>query len=329
MTNPFDTIISLPHILAVLALSLAGFLLTLLIRGIKGEGWGDGAINGLEAALTILAGSVLAQLATAFLIWLGGGTTGALTATGFFLLIWPGIINLIGWPITGGAVIGADGLTWFALAVGAGAGFFDGFRKVHKWAGPGVLTFTADMVWGLPLTVNALLIHLINLFWGEAKPDGRTGATRYESGFRTYGDFAFTQGNVLSNLSEGPGQPLNNHEQTHVLQNRIFGPLFWTTYFGWLILFGLFGLIGMAVGWGKNSAGVKISNSFPMWWGYFNNPWELWAYSHNPGGRTSNLPRGDGLGWVDWPGVLKVIFSIIGLAILIGLDLLVVWATWF
>ena len=66
-----------------------------------------------------------------------------------------------------------------------------------------------------------------------------------------------------------------------------------------------------------------------MWWGYFNNPWELWAYTHNPTGRTGNLPSGDGLGWLDWPAALDVIFGIIGLAILVGLELLVIWSVWF
>jgi hypothetical protein len=66
-----------------------------------------------------------------------------------------------------------------------------------------------------------------------------------------------------------------------------------------------------------------------MWWGYFNNPWELWAYTHNPAGRTSNLPSGDGTGWLDWPDTLKVIFTIIGEAILVLLILLSVWMIWF
>lgn len=334
MSNPFEMIFSLTNIGIMFALSLAGFLLALIVRAIQGKPGGTAVLNGLEAGLCMLGGQMVAQLTVAFFIWLGGVTGAAQIGTGFFFLIWPGLIDLFAAPFMNEPLIGTYGLGWFALAVGAGGGFFEGFHRVHKWAGPGILTFLADYSWGLPLTVNAFLIHLINLIWGTAQEDGRHGAHRYVSGFRIKGNFAFTQGNLLSNLNYGPGQPyapgedLYDHEQTHVLQNRLFGPFFWMIYFGWLILFGLFGLIGSLVSWGKNSAGIRIAADFPMWWGYFNNPWELWAYTHNPSGRTGNLPSGDGTGWLDWPVVVKVILVILGVALLLLLILLAVWGIW-
>lgn len=330
MTNPFLNIIGLWAILIVLGLSIVGFLLALFIRIGQGKGAGAAALNGLETGLCVLLGGLLAQAMVALPLWLGDGSKAAEIGTSFFFLIWPGIVNLAAAPFSGNqALIGTDGIMWFALAAGAGIGFFDGFRRIHDWAFPGILTFIGDLTWGLPLNVNAFLIHLINLVWGTPQDEPRKGAHRYVSGFRIKGNFAFTQGNLLTNLSSGPGTGIYNHEQTHVLQNRVFGPFFWMTYFGWLILFGAIGLIGSLVSRGRNSAGVRLGADYPMWWGYFNNPWELWAYTHNPTGRTGNLPSGDGLGWLDWPAVLKVIFTIIGEAILVILILLSIWMIWF
>jgi hypothetical protein len=329
MDNPFSDIFSWERIAVSLVLPAVGFLLAFIIRKVEGQDWGRSALIGLETSLTMLAGMYLAQLTVAVPIWLGDGSTAAEIGTGFFFLIWPGIVNLFAAPFTEGALIGANGLTWCALAVGAGIGFYDGFRRIHKWMGPGVLTFLGDLTWGLPLSVNALIIHLINTYWGDEQGETRRGAHRYKNGFALKSGFAFTQGNVLSNLNKAPGDPLYIHEQTHVMQNRVFGPFFWVTYFGWFILWAIVAAIAWLCSWGKNSANVRLANHYFMWWPYFNNPWELWAYTHNPTARTGNLPPGDGLGWLDWPGVLKVIFSILGLAILLGLTIISVWRIWF
>src|SRR5262249_26010270 len=61
----------------------------------------------------------------------------------------------------------------------------------------------------------------------------------YEGGFALKSDFAFTQGNVISNAGQG-GKGINasfiaNHEELHVWQSRIFGPLFQVTYIVWAV----------------------------------------------------------------------------------------------
>ena len=334
MNRSFEDIFSLERLAIVLVVSSLGFLLALIVRAIQGKPAGEAALNGLEAGSCMLAGMLLAQVTVAAAILMGDYSTSAQVVTSLFFLIWPGLVNLVALPFTDGPLIGTYVLLWIALAVGAGAGFFDGFFRIHKWAGPGIITFLGDFTWGLPLTVNALVIHLINLIMATHQQDGRRGAHRYLGGFRIKGNFAFTQGNLLSNLGDAPpaagstGESLYTHEQTHVLQNRVFGPVFWITYFGWLILFGLFGLIGSLVSRGKNSAGVRVAADSPMWWGYFNNPWELWAYTHNPTARSYNLPPGDGTGWLDWPPALKVIFTILGMGLLGLLIGLTVWGVW-
>jgi hypothetical protein len=306
------------------------FILAFLIRAIQGNGAREAAKNGGEAALSAFAGSILAQVTVAIFLSLGGETPGAIYVTGLFFLIWPGLIDLVASPFRpGDPLIGAEGLLWFAYAVGAGAGFFDGFRRTHDWSGLGVPRFLGDMTWGLPLTVHALALHIIDTIFGTVSSDARQGATRYSGGFRIKGNFAFTQGNVLSNLSRGPGDTLYAHEQVHVFQNRVFGPLFWMTYFGWLILFGFFGLVAWAIFRNAtNASGTPVASSFPMWWGYFNNPWELWAYGKNPDGRLWNLPNQQPSAALNWPAALKVLLVAAGMAVLCGLWLLTFISTY-
>lgn len=318
------------RIAACLIAGAGAFVLTFIIRLIQGRGAGDAASNGGEAFLTTLGGAILAQLTVAIFLHLGGETPGAVYLTGLFFLIWPGIIDLVASIFRpGDPLIDAQGLLWFAFIAGTGIGFYDGFRRIHDWTGTGALTFIADVTWGLPLNVNALAIHIINILTATAIDERRKGAHRYEGGFRIKGNFAFTQGNVLSNLSVGPGNDLYEHEQVHVLQNRMFGPLFWITYFGWLILFGFLGCISWLIFRNAtNSSGTPIAGSFPIWWGYFNNPWELWAYGKNPGARTWNLPGQQSAGALDWPQPLKAILVIIGLIPLAGLWGLLFVNTW-
>jgi hypothetical protein len=307
-----------------------GFILTFLIRAIQGRTAGESAAQGGETFLTTFLGSLLAQLTVAVFLHLGDETPGAVYATGLYFLIWPGLIDLVAAIVRpGDPLIGAHGLLWFAFAVGAGAGFFDGFRRTHNWTGLGVVTFLADMTWGLPLTVHALALHLINTIFSTAADEPRRGATRYLGGFRIKGTFAFTQGSVLSNLKVLPGDSLYEHEQVHVFQNRLFGPLFWMTYFGWLILFGFIGSIVWLIRRNAvNAWGTPYASAIPMWWGYFNNPWELWAYTKNPDGRLWNLPNQQPVMALDWPLPFKVIAVAVGMALLGGLWLLVFINTW-
>jgi hypothetical protein len=61
------------------------------------------------------------------------------------------------------------------------------------------------------------------------------GSHGYRGGIGLQG-FATTMGNVTTQLGTGPGADdvIANHEEVHVWQSRLFGPLFPTTYAGWM-----------------------------------------------------------------------------------------------
>jgi hypothetical protein len=126
--------------------------------------------------------------------------------------------------------------------------------------------------------------------------------------------FAFTQGNVMSALPDGPDTGLYNHEQTHVLQNRLFGPFFVLSYLGWMVLMFIPGLIAGAISAGV-AAGIER-------FCYFNNPWEAWGY------KVQNLDRALFGPQLIWSNVLVVVISVVyflGAIVLAGLAMTAVW----
>jgi hypothetical protein len=344
-------------------LGLIGGIAALVARIIKGADAARALLTGLETFLTTMLGAIIAFTFVRLLLWLAGDTHQAAVVVGTFVLIWPMILDVI-W---GGIVttfqlqhsplaLDAERLPYFALTTGALIGFFDGYRQIHAWSkGRGFLTFLCDITWGLPLAPNAVLMHLINFpnlfktsppiggqIWMAAlhqdKP--RAGAHIYLTGTRLKEGFAFTQGNVISNLWLERGPPIalgiEEHERTHVLQNRLFGPLFWTSYVSWLIVFGAFGLIwGAFAGSNRkhaNGAALEPGSRGPFWWGYLNNPWEVWAYKHNPGGRMTDnpaAPTGYNDTMLSWPVAVVVTFMIFLFAGVGALLFQIVRNTWF
>lgn len=269
---------------AALALGAAGAVLA-LVRGGPGRG-----LRALETAALTIAGALLAHGFLALVLSFGDGSEVWTTVTGLLLLIWPGLVDLAAAPF-GVQPIGADALLWIALAVGGLTGLIDGLYAVHRWRPLGLLGFALDVTWGLPGSVNALLIHLWNLPAGlraldapgcePGEREARRGAHRYRRGFTPGPGFAFTQGTVMSNTGDhGPGSDLFRHEQVHIWQSRLAGPLFWSSYLAWMAL---------AAGPALVAALVlrRPVREFVEWWTYDQNPWEVMAYSlANPGVRA-------------------------------------------
>jgi hypothetical protein len=113
----------------------------------------------------------------------------------------------------------------------------------------------------------------------------------------------------MSNMgSDGPGSSLWKHEKTHILQNRIFGPVFPLTYLGWMALFFIPSLVApffTSHSWKDSIEG----------WCYFSNPWETWAYK--VGGSYSNPAV--------WPELASIIVGVIlGLGAIAGFIVAVV-----
>jgi len=232
---------------ATVAAFAVGFVAGLIYGLANGQGWSS-LLTALETALTTTIG-----------MWLGG-------ITGF----------LVGGPI--GLVIGA--------IMGGMNGLISGMTGIYNWASiDGWLSFLSDSTWGLLGTSLGNIVHVINLFYGNANYRSdlshRQNRHVYEGGFALKSDFAFTQGNVISNAGLGRGAGgvnasfIAQHEELHIWQSRIFGPLFQATYIVWAV--GGF-LVG-TVWWFFNTNqdyGSVIETAV-----YYDNPFEYWAYKND------------------------------------------------
>jgi hypothetical protein len=169
-----------------------------------------------------------------------------------------------------------------------------GIYRIYNWKGFGWLAFPLDVTWGLPGNTIGTLFHLVNLGWGDHSDDTRLNLHRYASGITLSGG-GLTAGNVISHVTDSPptesylpgpvptlqhwvAGPTYRHEATHVLQNRAFGPFHPLSYFGWMFVWLIPGMIAGLVVAGP---GGIFTGAYR--WCYMNNPWEAWAYDAGDG----------------------------------------------
>lgn len=177
-----------------------------------------------------------------------------------------------------GAATGAAGLN----------GAISGAKGIYQWRRPhGWVCWALDSTWGLISVAGGVVLHLVNAAYPSSYFDGmsrRTNQHVYEGGFTFRSRFAITFGNVVSAAGGDAGlrgesppvmrrrQLVEAHEGTHVLQNRLFGPLYVLGYGAWLILAGAAGLVvGLVL---DRSNWHSVVETFA----YYNNPFEYWAY---------------------------------------------------
>lgn len=246
---------------------VVGFVTGVIVGIAEGRSFGDTLLLGLEAGLCGAAGAWLAYITV-------GAATAALGALGLGL----------GSGITTGLTVGA-------AVVGGLNGVISGSLEIYDWgSATGWLAFLTDSSWGLIGTTFAVLLHGVNLFYGDRNYSfglsKRQNRHVYDGGFG-FGTFAFTQGNVTSNL-RNRRTDLVDHETSHIWTSRLFGPIFQTTYIAWMIVGGVVGfLIGIPLAIaGTQSLGQSIEDV-----GYFDNPWESWAYD------IGGTPAGGKLSW--------------------------------
>ena len=258
--------------------------------------------RGLEAAaLTIVGGLLARTFISVLLIWADDLPSAGLMV-GWVFFLWVGAIDTIAWFFDTQLLTNPTALLWIGTGVGAFIGAMDGIWKIHNWRGLGWLSFPLDVTWGLAGTTNACLLHLVNFSWAGHAIEERTGAHRYTSGFRIKGDFAFTQGSVMSNLKEKPTSKLGKHELTHVWQNRGFGPLYAPTYLAWMVAWFFPGLLaGLII---KAGVGQGIEK-----WCYFNCPWEAWGYAVQ-GQNRNDFESTTGKYSLIWPGLVVSLLAI-------------------
>jgi hypothetical protein len=173
--------------------------------------------------------------------------------------------------IAGAAVAGLNGLV-------------AGYEGLYDWkTSRGWLAFLFDSSWGLVGTALALALAAANVGSRRGMPNREMTRRRnrrvHEGGFALKRDFALTLGNTISNANpSGRGVNdgfLSRHEELHIWQSRVFGPLFPLGYVVWWIG----GAVVATVVWGfhrKESWRRLVETA-----AYYHNPFEYWAYRND------------------------------------------------
>jgi hypothetical protein len=304
--------------------SFAGgaFIIGLIGAVLRGDSAGNVVLSAVEAALLAFAGGLLARSFISFLLWTGRDNENVSFLLGWAFFLWPGLIDTIPKLLGKQYLTRPAALLWFAASVGAFTGMMDGLWQTHKWLGIGPLAFVLDETWGLPGTTQGDVLHLLNFAWGDHARETRTDAHRYNSGFAWLPNSAFTQGAVMSSNNDPAGSAVFEHENTHVWQNRLFGPFFTWSYVLWLLLWLIPGLI-----FGAAASGVGVGQGITAW-SYYNNPWEVWGYAVGTG--LGDVPRTDptrgGGIWSDLVAGLVAIPFFLGFLALAGRLIYRTWA---
>jgi len=175
-----------------------------------------------------------------------------------------------------------------AIATGVAAGLngaLGGFRQVYDWrSAAGWFAFAADSTWGLVGTTLGTLLHLVNVARPGATYRADLSQRRhrhwFDGGARLRPGFVWTLGNVVSSTPAGRAPAaeeqrriVERHEDLHIWQNRIFGPLYPAVYAAWFALGLLVGTTIWVIRRGKPSLFRLVETA-----AYYDNPFEFWAY---------------------------------------------------
>jgi hypothetical protein len=132
-------------------------------------------------------------------------------ATAFVGLLVGGVLGLVL-----GVVVGAPLGVVFGWAIGS-AGSYD-FRSPQ-----GVLAYVVDLTWSLPNTLAGAVFLAGNLALGNHVDRTLTPGRRcVHLGKQTFPGYLTTIGPVIAGVNEH----VHAHEHGHILQARIFGPLY-------------------------------------------------------------------------------------------------------
>lgn len=169
-------------------------------------------------------------------------------------------------------------------AVAALHGAIAGWRGLYEWNRPrGWFAFVSDSTWGLLGTALGTAVIAANIALPSARLEGELSRRRnrhlHDGGVWLKRGFAFTLGPAISNGNpNGTGLNdtfLSRHEELHVWQSRIFGPLFQLTYVVWAL--GGF-LVAVATKLRHRDAPLSKLVETAC---YYNNPFEYWAYCND------------------------------------------------
>lgn len=180
-----------------------------------------------------------------------------------------------------GRVVGVGRL---ALVVGAVSGAVAGRRRVYDWRSRrGMVAFLADHTWALATTTSGVIAMAVNMTRDagfEPSLSERQNRMVYRRGFVLRRGFAVTFGNVVNGAADEDGELTERrrklvtvHEDAHVWQARVFGPIYVVVYAAW---FAGGALVG-AVKWLASDRSVPLSRTVDAY-AYYRNPFEVHAY---------------------------------------------------
>lgn len=186
-----------------------------------------------------------------------------------------------------GAVGSVVGVGIPAAVIGGLNGAISGHRRIYGWScSDGLIAFTLDSTWALPMTGAGLFANAIGLL---KKDSGfvpglseRRNRHVYRKGFMPRKGFAVTLGNVVGGAGdvERPRRAklITDHEDVHVWQARWFGPFYPVLYVGWTVIGGAVGGARWLID--RRRKGDSLFDTVESA-AYFLNPFEWWAYSRD------------------------------------------------
>jgi len=207
------------------------------------------------------------------------------------------VLTALGGAALGGA-LGLLGGAPVAIALGTVAGLsggLAGWRRVYDWrAARGWIAFAADSTWGLAGTTLGVVLHLADLALPRAAYRDDLSRRRnrhwFDGGARLRRGFVLTLGNVVSGAPPAgrPGEErtrraIERHEDLHIWQNRVFGPLYPAGYAAWCALGVVVGLATWVARRGRPRLARLIETA-----AYYDNPFEFWAYRRDGRWETSH-----------------------------------------
>lgn len=200
------------------------------------------------------------------------------------------VATAIGGAVLGGLAGRTVGAAPLGVAIGGINGAIAGYRGIYDWrSARGRLAFVLDSTWSMVSTGAGLVLLLASKVREastgrtiEYEPDLSFRRNRFvhRGGVVVRRGFAVTIGNVINGaadrrgeLTEGRRRLVEDHEEVHVWQERIFGPLYPVLYTGWF----LGGVVVAVLRRGRRNT-IRLADDIDNL-AYYRNPFEWHAYS--------------------------------------------------
>lgn len=198
--------------------------------------------------------------------------------------------SAIGGALLGGLAGRAIGAAPLGAAIGGLNGAIAGYRGIYDWhSARGRLAFVLDSTWSMVSTGAGLVLMAAsktseavtgrNMDY-EPSLSSRRNRFVHRGGVVLRRGFAVTIGNVINGaadrrgeLTDGRRRLVNEHEEVHVWQERILGPLYPVLYTGWFL-----GGVALALVRRGRRNTIPLAQDIDNL-AYYRNPFEWHAYS--------------------------------------------------